>query len=217
MVSFKKIIFAILPLILLGACKKKEEEINFDFNIEVIDYYSSVPIENVTVKAYTKGINSGTYSSAYQLQASESTDNDGSCQFKVEYGGIEVIKISLEKNGYFSQNFEYNPDDFSTEEINDLKLPLKQKGIISIKIKNNSPISAADEINFNTLNSGCSECVKFNSLTLSGTNVDTTLTGTIVLNRYYKYQYIVTKNGNSNNYLDSAYCDNDTTFINISY
>lgn len=217
MVSLRDIIFIFLVLFLLVSCKKQEEEITFDFNIKVIDYYSPTPIQAVTVKTYTKGVNSGTYSSAYQLKANESTNSDGSCEFKVGYGGIEVIKISLEKGGYFSQNFEYNPDDFSTEGINNLTLPLKQKGIISISIKNNSPVSASDEINFNTLNSDCNECIKFNSLTFSGTNVDTTLIGTIVLNRYYKYQYIVSKNGISNNYLDSTYCDNDTTFINISY
>ncbi|MCB9188357.1 MAG: hypothetical protein H6599_03640 [Flavobacteriales bacterium] len=208
--------FAILT-IFLSSCKKKGQEISFDFSITIQDYYNESPIQDVSVSAYTKGVSSGTYTNTFQLQASESTSSAGVASFQVPYGGIEVIKLSIEKDGYFGQSIEYNPDDFSTEGNNALTIPIKKKGFISIRIQNTSPFSAFDEITFNTINNDCEECTDFNSLVLAGTQIDTTLSGITVGNRYFKYQYIVFKNGASSNYLDSALCVNDTTFININY
>lgn len=212
-----KITTLLLAFLLLSSCKKKDEDIKYTFNIAVTDYYSSAPISGVSVSAYTRGISSGVYSNTYQLQASQVSGSEGFALLEVPYSSYESIKIALEKEGYYSQSLEYNPDDFSTEGQNELSLQLKQKGVISIRIKNTSPFSAFDEITFNTINPDCAECAKFNSINLSGTNVDTTLTGSIVMNRYYKYQYIVTKNSVSTNYTDSTFCSSDTTFININY
>lgn len=212
-----KYLFVLFVLTTLSSCKKNDNENEFEFSILTEDFYSSDPISNVSVSAYTKGVSSGTYNNTFQLQRSESTSSAGIASIHIPYSGLEVIKFSFEKEGYFSQSIEYNPDDFSIDEVNNLIIPLKKKGAISIRIKNTSPISAFDEITFNSINTDCSECVKFNSLVFSGTNVDTTLSGTVVSNRHYKYQYIVTKSGISTNYLDSAFCDNDTTYININY
>lgn len=207
----------LLALSIFSSCKKESDEISFEFQITVEDFYSSSPVEGVTVKAHTKGVSSGTYNNTFQLQSSEITNGSGLVTFDIPYGGIEVIKLSIEKDGYFNQVIEYNPDGFSTATTNVLTLSFKKQGIISIRIRNTSPISAFDNITFNTLNSDCEDCVQFNSLSLTGTSVDTTLTGTVASNRHYKYQYIVTKSGVANNFLDSTFCDNDTTFVNINY
>jgi hypothetical protein len=213
-----KLTWSILVLsIIFASCRKENDGIEFEFEVTTQDFYASTPIEGVSVKAHTKGVSSGTYTNTFELQASETTSSSGSTNFNVPYGGIEVIRMEFEKDGYFNQIVEYNPDDFSTNEKNAITINLKKEAAVSIRIQNTAPISAFDEIMFNTLNSDCDECVQFSSLVFTGFPMDTTLSGTVVANRYYKYQYIVTKSGVTTNYLDSAYCDNDTTFIEINY
>ncbi len=208
---------ALAFLLLTASCKKEKEDITFEFEILTEDYYSGDPIGSVSVQAYTKGVSSGTFNNTFQLQASETTNGNGTANLNVPYGGIEVVKFTFDKEGYFNQIVEYNPDDFTTNSVNELTIPIKKEGYISFRIRNAFPISGLDEMTFNSLNADCQECVKFNSLDFYGTNVDTTIAGTIVASRYYKYQYIVTKNGTPTNYLDSAYCDTDTTFVQINY
>lgn len=202
---------------LFNYCKKTDDSISFDFSITVVDFYNETPISSVTVKAYTKGVSSGTYNNTFQLQASESTQNNGLATFEVPYGGIEVIKLSFEKEGYFNESVEFNPDDLTTEAANVITIPFKRKGVVSLRLYNSAPFSEFDEITFNTLNGDCDECTDFNSLVLTGTQIDTMLFANIVANRYFKYQYIVTKNGFTNNFLDSTLCSNDTTFIVLNY
>lgn len=208
-------LFAII--LLLASCKKKDDEIKYEIRVTVTDYYSDAPVSSASVQGYTKGINSGTYSNTFQLAANETTSSAGIVTLSIPYGGLEVIKITIAKDGFFGKSEEYNPDNLSTENTNDVAIQIKQKGVVSFNIKNTSPTNTSDEITFNTINPDCDECVKFSSLNFIGMNVDTTLVGTVVLNRYYKYQYIVTKNGNPVNYLDSAFCSSDTTFINLNY
>lgn len=204
-------------IILISSCKKENDSIEFQFEITTEDFYNASPIQGTIVRTSTKGVNSGTYNNTFQLQSSETTDINGIANLSAPYGSIEVIKMEIEKEGYFSQSLEYNPDDFSTENINHITFPMKQKGFINIGVTNAFPLSAYDEIIFNSINADCQECVNFNSITLNGTAVDTTLQGTIVQNRYYKYQYIITKGGVANTVIDSTYCTNDTTFIQINY
>ncbi|CAG5079107.1 hypothetical protein [Parvicella tangerina] len=215
--EYPKYLLLFISLQLFASCNKKKDPIRFEFEIITEDYYTGDPLSDVEVSCFTKGVNGGTYNNTFQLEASEFTNHSGIALFNVEYGGLEVIKLTFDKASYFQQTSEYNPDTFSTNEVNTIRIPLKKKGHISIRIMNAFPISEFDEITFNSLNADCNECVKFNSLNLQGTAIDTTLSGGIVANRYFKYQYIVTKSGSSTNFLDSTYCDADTTFIDINY
>lgn len=198
-------------------CKKKGTEIEYQFNIKIKDYYNQTPVENVSVSIYSKSINSGTFSNTYSLGGSEKTESNGIAQLSLKFGALESIKIDTEHSDYFKTSTLYNPDDFSTENENNIEISLKQKGHLKIRVRNAFPFDAYDKLILNTLNSDCSECVKFTSLSFEDVAVDTTLSGQVVNNRFYKYQYIITKNGSTISHIDSTLCDQDTTLIEINY
>lgn len=213
----KSIYYCLFTVLILLSCKKNNEEITYEFQINTIDAHSSAAIEGITVKAYTKGIKSGTYSSAFELRSSETSNSSGITKINIPFSSLDVIKFEYAASEYFSEFFEYNPDDFSTENVNVISQPLEKKGQVRIHIKNSFPINSLDKITFNSINSDCGRCDKFNSLEYIGDAVDITLNGMTVQNRYFKYQYIVEKSGTTTTLLDSTYCDSDTSIIEVFY
>ena len=217
MKSYKVLLFCSV-VILLWNCKKKNNEISFKIEGEIVDVNSNSPLSNIEVIASKREVASGTFNSSYSKFETLTTNSNGKFSVETNYGGIESLKFQFSHANYFSKEIIINPDDLSTEETNNLIVQLQSKGIISINIKNSSPFDQFDNFIFNSINSSCANCVKFNSLELNGNLVDTTLIGQVEANKYYRFQYIVTKNGSSSNFTDSVFCViGDTTFKVLNY
>lgn len=217
MTKFNLIAFLFIISGTLLSCKKKNEDAKYVFAISTKDYYSNEIQSNISISAYTKTVSSGTFSNTYNLEASELSNSNGLCNIEIPYKAIESMKFEAKSNGYFTVQEIFNPDIFTTTEVNNIDILIKKKGVLKFNITNTSPFDSYDNILLNTLNSSCPECSNYNSLSLSGTAIDTSFTGNIALNRYYKYQYFVKKNSQTSTYLDSILCQNDTTLIEINY
>ena len=200
------------------ACKKEKQEITFDIEGSVTDINDDSGINAASVEVSKREVSSGTFNSSYSKLLSATTGSNGQYSFSTPYGSIESFKFEVSHKDYFGKEIIINPDDLSTEETNTLNFSLQSKGYIKISITNATPFDQFDEFSFSTLNPTCLNCVKFTSIQLDGAAADTLLVGGIEANKYFKYQYFVTKNGANTNYIDSVFCaTGDTTYQTISY
>jgi hypothetical protein len=213
-----KLVILFVVVSIFCSCKKEKDDINYTIEGTITDINDNSPIESAKLTISKREVSSGTFNSSYSKISELTTTNNGLYSIITEYGSVESFKFELSHLDYFSKEIIVNPDDLSTEITNEYNFELTSKGYIKINIKNNSPYDILDQISFNSINSSCTNCVKFNSIELNGTTVDTILEGGIEANKYYKYQYFVTKNGVTNTYLDSVFCTiGDTTFTPLLY
>ena len=183
-----------------------------------MDINSNNTLSDIEVLAYKRELSSGTFNSSYSKFETLHTNSNGVFVVETEYNGIESLKFQFNHANYFTKEVIINPDDLSTEKTNMLNFQLQSKGVIKFEISNSSPFDQFDKIIFNSTNSSCTNCVKFNSVEMNGAMVDTNLIGQIEANKYFRYQYIVTKNGATSNFFDSVFCTiGDTTVKILNY
>lgn len=203
---------------LLQSCKKEKDEITFDIEGTVTDINDSSPLASAEVKVSKREVTSGTFNSSYSPVTTETTSSTGQYNFSTPFGSIESFKFELSCENYFGKEVLINPDNLAADNINTLDFSLQSKGVISINIVNATPWDQFDNISFNSLNPSCTNCVKFTSIQMPGVSVDTNLVGTVEANKYFKFQYNISKNGAVSNLIDSVFCViGDTTFKSIQY
>jgi hypothetical protein len=208
----------ILFVLFFSFCKKEKKEISYSFKGVISDSNNNTGIEGAQITIFKREVSSGTFNSAFSQEDTYTASESGAYELKSDFGTIESFKFKIEKENYFTIEKTFNPDDFRPNEVNQLDFSLIGKGVVSIRIKNNIPFDLFDEISFNSLNPSCNTCVKFNSIVLKKMQVDTTLTGNVEANRYFKFQYSVKKNNTTSNYLDSVFCVlGDTSFYVLNY
>lgn len=208
----------ILFVFFFSFCKKEKKEIYYSFKGVISDSNNNTGIEGAQITIFKREVSSGTFNSAFSQVDAYSATASGAYELKSDFGTIESFKFKIEKENYFTTEKTYNPDLFKPNQVNELNFSLIGKGYISIRIKNNIPFDLFDEISFNSINSNCNSCVKFNSIVLKKMQVDTVLLGNVEANRYFKFQYAVKKNNTTSNYLDSVFCVlGDTSFYNLNY
>jgi len=222
--NFKTLYFMRLTAILalayfiLLSCKKEKETINYDIEGTVLDINDNSPINDATVLVSKREVSSGTFNSSYSTITSEVTTADGKYSFTTPYGTVESFKFQISRDNYYGKEVLINPDDLATNSINTLDFSLQSKGYINIRVLNATPWDQLDKISVNSINPSCANCVKFTSIQMVGSDIDTNLVGSVEANKYFKYQYAVTKNGSVNNYVDSVFCIiGDTTFKTLSF
>ena len=200
------ILITISFMLLILSCKKEQKENNFNFEGIITDTDDGSKISNAKITLSKREVSSGTFNSSYTNIDSEITNSNGLYNFSTTYGSIESFKFTLQQDNYFGKELIVNPDNLSTENTNELNFSLQSKGNININLVNATPFDEDDKILFSSLNPDCANCVKFTSIQLNGIAIDTNLIGVIEANKFFKYQYFVTKNGVNTSFVDSVFC-----------
>lgn len=209
-----------LVVVLFFGCKKDKNDNTVDITGTVKDATSSGPISGATVRLYYRPLQNGVYSTNYTLFKSASTASDGTYSMTFDKPVTSDFKFVLDAANCFPAEIIKNPDLISESETNTIDITAYSSCSIQLHVKNASPVDGSDQIVFKYLgfNYTCSSCCSTTDQVFTGTAVDETISCMHYANMYVKYQYIVTKSGSSNLFIDSVYCAKGATVpIEILY
>jgi hypothetical protein len=206
----------LILLLFLGSCRKKEVTVRVSgvVNNSVLQQ----GVSNLQIKLLVKEVQSGTYSNTFKLLQTTTTDLNGNYSFEFPHRTALEYKIQIESDLFFVYSEIINPDDWSLTEMNKYDIYLSPKSYIKLRVKNQFPQSATDNVVVISNNNNCQLCFNPGLMSFNGTQTDTLVFGATLGMNFWNYTYVVTKNSMTYNYADSAYCfAGDTVFVNILY
>ena len=205
-------------LLFFSACKKNKNR-DITFQGVVTDLNTSDPSSGITIKFYYQEIGNSTFSSAYKLIGSTTTDANGNYSFSTEKLSAASYRYELSSARDFTSSYSENADNISSSEVNTRNFTIESKSWFSIRIHNGSPVGALDEIIYqNTGLSDCSSCCNNTAFVHTGMVLDTTFVCTKKGGKNINFTWSVTKATVTNNYNQSLYCaPYDTTYYYLNY
>jgi hypothetical protein len=205
----------LISLLFFG-CRKKEVLVRVEGS--VVNGVFEQPIENIEIKFYVKEIQGGTFSNSFKLLTTALTDGAGNFEVEFAHKTVQEYKIEVNHPDFFEFTQLINPDDWSLSEINKEIIELWPKSFINLSIKNQFPQNSDDNIVLLSANGNCDLCYIPSLISLNGMSIDTLFRSPSLGMRYWKYNYVVTKNSMTYNYIDSVYCwEGDTANITLLY
>jgi len=207
----KKLVCIVLPLFVftafvLTSCKKNKDDI--EISGRVFDSSNNQYLADAKVKLGGNGIQSGVYTPGFTDIASVQTDANGNFSFTVKKDKSDSYRLTVSKDQYFPQVFEFSSAVFSqsTTFTKDIEMPAA--GTLQVRIRNAYPDDFDDKIVFYFSNSdlSCIECCTNIHRTGNGPAFDSTITCKFYGNKKIVLLRSVTKNQQTNVFFDSLYC-----------
>lgn len=208
----------LLLLISIFSCKKKAQY--FEIIGVVTNPITSSNVEGVTVIISSNTVSSNVYNASYSQLASTTTDSEGKFKFKLKYDKTVSYQIDLYKDKYFDETINFDYSVINPKTPYNVEYSITPEAILQFKIKNKTPFSEADELQYWYAGSTkkCPSCCTDTKFTLIGMDVEVLSTCKSIGNKYAKIYWTVKKNQHSNFYVDSVFCmPFQTTVFNLTY
>jgi hypothetical protein len=157
------IYFLCLHFIFLG-CKKKNEKYTISgttFNSEL-----NQPVGEIKVVLNAKTVTNGTWNSQYSTLGTTYSNSDGSFSFEFENIRASDFKITLNKTGYFKNEYIINPELVIKGENFNQIYSIHQEAWLKLIIKNLDPTTSNDLMSFKlrkggaNCDQGCNDTLK---------------------------------------------------------
>lgn len=214
---YKSIITISLLILMISfqSCRDKKEN---TFSGLITEMISGNVLSNVEIIIEVNELNSGAISTGYQEIAHVYTNEDGA--FSCNTSAYQAInyKITFKKNTYHTRSIIITPQDIVGDYTINEEIGIKS--YLKIHVKNTSPNNSNDECKYRLLgiHNNCNNCCNEDFHYFFGTDIDTTLYCPVTGLNTVDLQYLVIKDGSSQQYMQGLYClPNDTVNINIFY
>ncbi|MBT3207105.1 MAG: hypothetical protein HN704_05940 [Bacteroidetes bacterium] len=215
-----KIIFPfklLLIILLIDACTDKNNYISISGTIE--DPNHQIELEDVTVNLYCQKIESGAYSSNFQLVETTTSNQHGEFSFSQPVSYVPAYKLEFEKNNYFNFSEEFNSDIISNSEYFK-RYEMYPEGFIKLHIENTFPNNTTDILiyNFSKPELNCNDCCNNTDHKYTGNEVDEYVVCKTYGNQNITIDWFVNENGNPSNFSNDFFIKAfDTTNFNLVY
>lgn len=209
--------FLFVLIILLSTCKKEDLELHITGN--VFDPNQMITIAGASVVLSGKELSGGTFNNNFNTIASTTTNGNGHFEFQFERKTISEYRIRVSKDGYFEKNILITGDAIQANATYNVNIEAIPKAYYKLRLEDTSPIDDTDRISYRNINADldCS-CCNNQTVTMLGTDVDTSYTCIHEGAKWLQYYYEVEKNNNINSLRDSVYLmPFDTTENYIMY
>ena len=208
----------LLVVVLLASSCRENNEISLVIEGQILDSRNNWGVSDVNVRLDEKVIEGGTLTSAFGTVTSVTTNADG--YFRIEFPRKNALsyRLRLTKTGYFSNEFEINPDDVNSDAPYSTNLTIIPQAEIQVNLRNVSAESDADFMRFRKLNAFF-ECACCNNdfVNCYGASVDTSFTCTLFGDHNLSYIYTVYRS-EVTEVVDSIFCPAfHTTELTIEY
>lgn len=210
-------LFIFILLVSFSGCRKTG---NLELTIRgsVVDYRHNAGVSGVSVRLDEQAIQGSTASGAYSRAAEASTDANGDFELNFDRKNALDYRITLTKEGYFSKQFNVNPDQVVPGEIHEVYEDIIPEATIQVKVVNTNPESDEELMRFRKLNAFF-ECVCCHNdfYDFYGADVDSTFSCKLYGDYNLTYVYTVDREEEVN-VVDSIYCPAfHTTELLIEY
>lgn len=207
----------IILISLFGGCRKSG---NLELTIRgsVVDYRHTAGVSGVSVRLDEQAVQGSTVSGAYNRAADATTDANGDFELKFDRKNALNYRITLSKEGYFTKQFNVNPDQVKPGEVHEVAEDMIPEATINIRVVNSQPESDDELMRFRKLNAFF-ECVCCNNdfYDFQGALVDSTFSCKLYGDQNLTYTYTVNREEEVN-VVDSVYCPAfHTTELLIEY
>lgn len=203
---------------LLAVACRRNEEITLVVEGSVLDFRNNWGISGVNVRLDEQVVEGGTLTSAFGTVTTVTTGEDGF--FRIEFPRKNALKYRLRmtKEGYFSKEFEINPDDINPEAPFTDDYTIIPQAELKVNIRNTNPESVDDLLRYRNLNAffECACCTN-DFVDCYGSTVDTSFTCTLYGDHTMTYIYTVYRT-EVTEVIDSLFCPAfHTTELTIEY
>ena len=160
---------------LFSHCKRDENNGLVVIAGTVTDAFTGEAVANVSVNILIKGIVDGVFNNNFQDVAQDVTSTNGEYRLEFEKGTPTTYRFEVDGSGYYFLQQDENPDDYTTNNDNDLNLKVNSQAWLKVRVVNEGTANNGDNITFglNTENNGCIECCSSGVVELNG-DVDET-------------------------------------------
>lgn len=207
----------IIVISLFGGCRKTG---NLDLSIRgnVVDYRHTAGVAGVNVRLDEQAVQGSTVSGAYNRAAEAVTDANGDFELNFERKNALSYRITLTKEGYFTKQFNVNPDNVTPGEAYEVYEDMIPEATLTVRVVNALPESDDELMRFRKLNAFF-ECVCCTNdfYDFEGATVDSTFSCKLYGDYNLTYTYTVNRE-EPVNVVDSIYCPAfHTTELLIEY
>jgi hypothetical protein len=213
----KSFFFVFALLIALPSCRKAAD-LDLVLRGQVNDYRNNSGVKGVRVKLDEQVLQSGALSGAFVNAGEVTTDHNGYFELVFDRKNALNYRLTLSKEGYFSEVIELNPDNFRPNEPYDYNAVVIPEAFFTLTVRNVQPDSSNDLIRFRKLNA-LFDCLCCNNEfdEFYGASVDTSVTCRLYGDHMLTYTYDVLKLEETT-VVDSIYCPAfHTTELVIEY
>ncbi|MEM7163432.1 MAG: hypothetical protein AAF487_13440 [Bacteroidota bacterium] len=171
----RKLFFYFLMCLTLLQCKKEENELMV-ISGKVIDARSGEPASGIEIDFLIQGVVDGTFNNNYRKVTSDVSDNNGNYSLNFDEGTPSSFRFEIEGPGFNFSRQDFNPDNFSSTDENNLDLAIDSRAWLRLRVVNSTPANNGDQITFSlsTENIGCPDCCQSEVFSYAG-QVDETL------------------------------------------
>ncbi|MFK7757520.1 MAG: hypothetical protein AB8B53_11380 [Flavobacteriales bacterium] len=205
-------------LFISSGCKKNETE-KLKLEGTITDSSTGQTLSGVSVLLEGQLLQSGTFNTNFQDIASASTNSSGEFEMEIDRDNYNELRLIYVKSSYLDFTEIISADELSPSGT-DYSVALDPVSTVNLRLVNSSPSSDDDEIEFRYTSAffpQCSCCTNTPRVFI-GTDIDTTLTCTIVGNTQLDYAYFVTKNGFESVFTNGVFVNSfETADIVINY
>lgn len=197
----RKIIYVVVLLFLVGACKKPSE--NYSIEGRTYDASTGAGLPYVSTVFEQKALVNGVFTD-YFLEAARAT-SDASGHFKMEWKkeNLTAAHLLVTRDFYYPQEITITPDDLRNNVNLTENISMWPESSVLVDVQNNSGASII-QFNWVGANFSCSCCT---SEVRTFYNVaDTIFQCNVYGGKWLKYNCVITSNTGSDFILDSIFC-----------
>ncbi len=210
--TFKKLNFIAISILLLNtllfsACKKDAK--TYEIKGSVFDSQLNINVSGAKVSLKASKVQSGVYNPTYSEIQSATTSTDGAFSFIVEHDNVEGYRLDFTKEKYFDVSENLSTDNVQNGNTVNVKINFIPISEIQLIVKNTSPQSNDDKIEFRFSNISVKgkECWTNDPIIGIGPTYTLTKTGQVSGNKNLYLEWVVTKNGNQHSYTDTIHSE----------
>lgn len=210
--TFKKLNFIVISILLLNtllfsACKKDVK--TYEIKGQIYDPQLNINVSGVSISLKASKVQSGVYNPTYTEIQSATTSSNGTFSFTVEHENVEGYRLDFIKEKYFDTSEDISTDDVQNGNAVNIKIDFIPIAEIKLIVKNTSPQSNDDKIEFRFSNVTVKgkECWTNEPITGVGPTYSLTKTGQVSGNKEMYLEWVVVKKGNQHSYTDTIHSD----------
>ena len=207
----------LMMMLLTNSCKENKNSIIISGIVE--DPNHQIRLENVTVNLYSQKIESGAYSSNFQLDETTVTNSRGEFSFSQPLSYTPVFELKFEKDNYFSFSEEFSSEEFTNSEYTN-QYEMFPEGYLKLHIKNVYPNFAGDILiySFPEPELYCNDCCSNSDHKFTGKDIDEYIICKTCGNQDIILNWFVNENGNPSDFSENVFITAfDTTNFLIEY
>lgn len=213
-----KLSFALLLLILVFGCKKKNEKYIITGN--VVNPEKNCAVGQMSVSLWATKISNGTIQNQEYKIASLITDASGYFEFNFDKEVFSSLKLTFHHDEYYYKEMSVNLQNLTPGISYHVTATVHTKAFLKTEIKNVNSQYAVDELIYRLSlpYSDCSSCCSTLQLSFSGPSVDTSWVCPVYGDNKVFVNWIYSYLGNTQPHFDTLYIPaGDTMLHQIHY